>query len=63
MRDEALVDIAGVPGGVGNQISAVSTLLNMGHDIIILQSGRRGFFLNIKMLKYVHSEGKVTFFS
>ena len=29
----------------------------------ITQSGRRGFFLNIKMLKYVHSEGKVTFFS
>lgn len=56
MREEALVDIAGVPGGVGNQISAVSTLLKMGHDITILQSQSREFFLNIKMLKYVHIE-------
>lgn len=45
MREDALVDIAGVPGGVGNQISAVSTLLNVGHNITILHSQReKGFF-------------------
>ena len=51
MREDALVDIAGVPGGVGNQISAVSTLLNVGHNITILQSEGEGLFLNIKMFK------------
>ena len=52
MREDALVDIAGVPGGVGNQISAVSTLLNVGHNITILhESEGEGLFLNIKMFK------------